>query len=148
MFWIFLYRAYKPVEVFYDVRDLRCFSQDHTGVTTAKTLTVSFSPSTSLSVTRSWTFCSDGGEYTVKTDIFEPMDNTSLVKRAGNYTSEKSDTHVIHTADVLREKIRTWASLTKILANYISEKSNFSLRLRFNLSAFSFKEDTGSVRSR
>ena len=76
------------------------------------------------------------------------MDNTSLVSRAGNYTSEKSDTHVIHTADVLREKIRTRASLTKILANYISEKSNFSLRLRFNLSAFSFKEDTGSVRSR
>ena len=51
------------------------------------------------------------------------MDNTSLVSRAGNYTSEKSDTHVIHTADVLREKIRTRASLTKILANYISEKS-------------------------
>ena len=51
------------------------------------------------------------------------MDNISLVSRAGNYTSEKSDTHVIHTADVLREKIRTRASLIKILANYISEKS-------------------------
>ena len=31
-------------------------------------------------------FGSEGGEYTVKTDIVDLMNHTSLVSRAGNYT--------------------------------------------------------------
>ena len=36
-------------------------------------------------------FGSESGEYTVTTDIVDPLDNTSLVSRTGNYTSERSD---------------------------------------------------------
>ena len=43
-------------------------------------------------------FGSESGEYTVTID---PLDNTSLVSRTGNYTSEKSDTHAYYGFDVL-----------------------------------------------
>ena len=40
-------------------------------------------------------FGSESGEYTVTTDIVDPLDNTSLVSRTGDYTSEKSDIMLI-----------------------------------------------------
>ena len=46
-------------------------------------------------------FGSEGGEYTVKIDIVDPMNHTSLVSRAGYYTSEKSDTHAYYGFEVL-----------------------------------------------
>ena len=46
-------------------------------------------------------FGSEGGEYTVKTDIVDLMNHTSLVSRAGNYTSERSDTHAYYGFEVL-----------------------------------------------
>ena len=49
-------------------------------------------------------FGSEGGEYTVKTDIVDPVDNNSLVSQTGNYTSEKSDTHAYYGFDVLFDR--------------------------------------------
>ena len=49
-------------------------------------------------------FGSESGEYTVTTDIVDPVDNTSLVSRTGNYTSEKSDTHAYYRFDVLFDR--------------------------------------------
>ena len=49
-------------------------------------------------------FGSESGEYTVTTDIVDPVDNTSLVSRTGNYTSEKSDTHAYYGFDVLFDR--------------------------------------------
>ena len=49
-------------------------------------------------------FGSDSGEYTVTTDIVDPVDNTSLVSQTGNYTSEKSDTHAYYGYDVLFDR--------------------------------------------
>ena len=46
-------------------------------------------------------FGSEGGEYTVKTDIVDPMNHTSLVSQTGNYTSEKSDTRAYYGFEVL-----------------------------------------------
>ena len=46
-------------------------------------------------------FGSEGGEYTVKIDIVDPMNHTSLVSQTGNYTSEKSDTHAYYGFEVL-----------------------------------------------
>ena len=46
-------------------------------------------------------FGSEGGKYTVKTDIVDHMGNTLLVSRAGNYASEKSDTRAYYGFDVL-----------------------------------------------
>ena len=40
-------------------------------------------------------FGSESGEYTVTTDIVDPLDNTSLVSRTGNYISERSDIMLI-----------------------------------------------------
>ena len=49
-------------------------------------------------------FGSEGGEYTVTTDIVDLMDNTSLVSRAGNYASEKSDADAYYGFDVLFDR--------------------------------------------
>ena len=49
-------------------------------------------------------FGSKGGEYTVTTDIVDLMDNTSLVSRAGNYASEKSDADAYYSFDVLFDR--------------------------------------------
>ena len=46
-------------------------------------------------------FGSESGEYAVKTDIVDPLDNTSLVSRTGNYTSERSDADAYYGFDVL-----------------------------------------------
>ena len=46
-------------------------------------------------------FGSEGGEYTVKTDIVDPMNHTSLVSQTGNYISEKSDTRAYYGFEVL-----------------------------------------------
>ena len=46
-------------------------------------------------------FGSEGGDYTVKTDIVDTMNCTSLVSQAGNYTSEKNDTHAYYGFEVL-----------------------------------------------
>ena len=44
-------------------------------------------------------FGSESGEYTVTTDIVDPLDNTSLASRTGDYTSERSDImHMLITA--------------------------------------------------
>ncbi|XP_022809289.1 BTB/POZ domain-containing protein 6-like, partial [Stylophora pistillata] len=45
-------------------------------------------------------FGSEGGEYTVTTEIVDPIDNTLLALRAGIYASEKSDTHAYYGFDV------------------------------------------------
>ena len=49
-------------------------------------------------------FGSEGGKYTVKTDIVDHMGNTLLVSRAGNYASEKSDTRAYYGFDVLFDR--------------------------------------------
>ena len=49
-------------------------------------------------------FGSEGGKYTVKTDIIDHMGNTLLVSRAGNYASEKSDTRAYYGFDVLFDR--------------------------------------------
>ena len=49
-------------------------------------------------------FGSESGEYTVTTDIADPLDNTSLVSRTGNYTSERSDTHAYYCFDMLFDR--------------------------------------------
>ena len=49
-------------------------------------------------------FGSEGGEYTVTTDIVDLVDNTSLVSRAGNYASEKSDADAYYGFDVLFDR--------------------------------------------
>ena len=49
-------------------------------------------------------FGSESGEYTVTTDVIDPLDNTSLVSRTGSYTSEKSDTHAYYGFDVLFDR--------------------------------------------
>ncbi|XP_022810556.1 BTB/POZ domain-containing protein 6-like [Stylophora pistillata] len=49
-------------------------------------------------------FGSEGGKYTVTTDIVDPIGNTSLVSRAGNYASEKSDTHAYYGFDVMFDR--------------------------------------------
>ena len=46
-------------------------------------------------------FGSEGGEYTVKIDIVDPMKHTSLVSQTGNYTSEKSATNAYYGFEVL-----------------------------------------------
>ena len=49
-------------------------------------------------------FGSEGGEYTVTTDIVDPVDNTSLVSQTGNYISEKSGTYAYNGFDVLFDR--------------------------------------------
>ncbi|PFX13255.1 BTB/POZ domain-containing protein 6 [Stylophora pistillata] len=49
-------------------------------------------------------FGSEGRKYTVTTDIIDPIDNTSLVSRAGIYASEKSDTHGYYGFDVMFDR--------------------------------------------
>ena len=49
-------------------------------------------------------FGSEGGEYTVTTDIVDLVDNTSLASRAGNYASEKSDADAYYGFDVLFDR--------------------------------------------
>ena len=49
-------------------------------------------------------FGSEEGVYKVTTDIMDAGDNTSLVSRAGNYTSEKSDTRAYCGFDVLFDR--------------------------------------------
>ena len=49
-------------------------------------------------------FGSEGGKYTVKTDIVDHMGNTLLVSRAGNYASEKSDTRAYYGFEVLFDR--------------------------------------------
>ena len=49
-------------------------------------------------------FGSEGGKYTVKTDIVDHMSNTLLVSRAGNYASEKSDTRAYYGFEVLFDR--------------------------------------------
>ena len=49
-------------------------------------------------------FGSEGGEYTVTTDIVDLVDNTSLASRAGNYASEKSDANAYYGFDVLFDR--------------------------------------------
>ena len=49
-------------------------------------------------------FGSEGGEYTVTTDIVDLVDNTSLASRAGNYASEKGDADAYYGFDVLFDR--------------------------------------------
>ena len=49
-------------------------------------------------------FGSEGGEYTVTTDIVDLVDNTLLASRAGNYASEKGDADAYYGFDVLFDR--------------------------------------------
>ena len=49
-------------------------------------------------------FGSEREEYTVKTDIIDPLDNNLLVSRGGNYVSKKSDTSTYYGFDVLFDR--------------------------------------------
>ena len=49
-------------------------------------------------------FSSEREEYTVKTDIIDPLDNNLLVSRGGNYVSKRSDIGAYYGFDVLFDR--------------------------------------------
>ena len=49
-------------------------------------------------------FGSEREEYTVKTDIIDPLDNNLLVSRGGNYASKRSDISAYYGFDVLFDR--------------------------------------------